>query len=64
MNHEVRHNFNLQNVRENKASYGAENIKFVSKDQNVKKSPHLFILIFYTLLKVYCHVRQRYFAAS
>jgi len=38
--------FNQQNLGENKTGYHAENIKFVSTDENFKKSPHLFTLLF------------------
>jgi len=38
--------------------YRADNIKFVSTDENFKKSPRLFTLIFYTLLKMHCCVKQ------
>jgi len=37
--------------------YRAENIKFVSTDENLKKSPHLFTLLCYTLLIMYCHAK-------
>jgi len=36
--------FNLQSLGENKTGYPAENIKFVSTDENLKKSPHFFTL--------------------
>jgi len=32
--------------------------KFVSTDKNFKKSSHLFTLLFYTLLKMYCCAKQ------
>jgi len=37
--------FNLQSLGENKTGYRAENIIF-STDDNFKKSPHLFTLLF------------------
>jgi len=36
----------MQSLRENKTGYRAENIKFVSTDENLKKSIHLFTLHF------------------
>ena len=51
--------FNPQSLGENKTGYRAENIKFISTDQNLKKNPHLFTLHIYTLLKMYCHAMQR-----
>jgi len=42
---------------ENKVGNRAENIKYVSTDENLKKSPHLFILQFYTLLKMYGYAK-------
>jgi len=44
MNHKAQ--FNLQRLGENKTGYRAENIKFVSTDENFKRSPHLFTLLF------------------
>jgi len=38
--------FNLQSLGEHNTGYRAENIKFVSTDENFKRSPHLFMLIF------------------
>jgi len=58
MNHKVQYNFNLQNLGENKTGYCVENIKFVSTDDNFKKSPHAFTLLYYTLLKMYCYAKQ------
>ena len=52
--------FNLQGLGENKTGYRAENAKFVCSDENLKKSPHLFTLIFYTLLIMYCYAKQCY----
>jgi len=51
-NDKVKNNYNLRNVGENKTGYRAKNIKFVSTDDNFKKSLYLFILMFYTLLKM------------
>jgi len=50
--------FNLQSLGENKTGYRAENIKFLSTDENLKKSPRLFTFHLYTLLKMYCHAKQ------
>jgi len=47
--------FNFQSLGENETGYHAENIKFVSTGENLKKSPHLFVLHSYTLLKIYYH---------
>jgi len=38
--------FNLQSLGVNKTVYRAENIEFLSTDENFKKSPHLFALTF------------------
>ena len=38
--------FNLQSLGANKTGYFAENIKFVSTEENFKKSPHLYTLLF------------------
>jgi len=50
--------FNLQSLGENTADYRAEYIKFVSTDENLKKSRQLFTLHFYSLLKMYCRAKQ------
>jgi len=50
--------FNLQNLGENKTGYCAENLKFVSTNENFKKNPHLFTFLFYTLLIMYCYAKQ------
>ena len=42
---------NLESFGEYKIDYRAENIKFVSTNENFKKSPHLSTLLIYTLLK-------------
>jgi len=52
--------FNLQGSGENKTGYHAENIKIVSTNENFKKSPRLFTLHFYALLKMYCYAKQCY----
>jgi len=44
MNHQVQ--LNLQSLGENKTGYHPENIKFVSTDENFKKSPHLLTCFF------------------
>jgi len=51
--------FNLQSLEENKTGYLAENRVF-STEENFKKSPHLFCIAFYTLLIMYCYVKQCY----
>jgi len=56
--------FNLQSLGENKTGYRTENIKFVSTDENLKKSPHLYTLRFYTILKMYCHAKQCWVATN
>jgi len=43
-------------VEENKTGYHAENIKFVSTDENPKKSPHFYIVFLY-LPEMYCHAK-------
>jgi len=35
-----------------------------SPDENFKKSPHLFALIFFTLLIMYCSAKQCYFSLN
>jgi len=50
--------FNLQSFGENKTGYRAQNIKFVSTDENFKKSSRLFTLLFYALLVMYCYAKQ------
>jgi len=47
--------FKLQSLEESKTHCRAENIEFVSTNENLKQSPHLFTLHFYSLLKIYCH---------
>jgi len=48
---------NLQGLGENKTGYRGENTKFVSINENFK-SPHLFALLFYALLKICCHAKH------
>jgi len=45
--------FNLQSLGENKTGYHAVNIKIFSTDENFKKRPHFFTLLFYSLLITY-----------
>jgi len=45
---------NLQSVGENKTAYRAENI-ICATDENFK---HLFTLLFYNLLIMYCYSKQ------
>jgi len=53
--------FNLQSLGENKTGYSVENIRFVSTDENLKKSPHLFTsLLIYSFLIMYCYAKQCY----
>jgi len=47
--------FNLQSLRENKTGYRAENVRIFSQDENFT---HLFTLLFYTLLIMYCYAKQ------
>jgi len=50
--------FNTQSFGENKVGHCAENTKFVSRDENFKKNPHLFTLPFHTLLIMYCYAKM------
>jgi len=50
--------FNLQSLGEYKTGYRAENIKFLSTDENLKKSPHLLTMHFYTILKMHSDAKQ------
>jgi len=49
--------FNLQSLGEHKTGYRAVNIKFAFTNENLMKSPHLFTLHFYTLMKMYRHAK-------
>jgi len=42
----------LQSLRENKTGYRAENTKFTSTDENIKKSPDVFTVFSYPLENV------------